>query len=296
MKHKVNHTVLAYICNNRHAEGGHCQQEARDAAKSTCDVNNGSPRAMHPMIQTHVIFPMPIVVAEQKDQKQHKREKHKSLPGHFMHQPVPALTQIEEINSHKNIAQTHPHFYIVFRHQPTDKREKQSKKRKVGNLLHEMHQDIHTEERKQEPNRRIAIEMALHPNVTPFHLVPIHMQWFRKKAENAKIEYTAYGAPCKIGNNETFELVLQEETGRSGNALVEITCLEEEETDEEKCPCHQLIKPHGASPEPAHTYTMQRYHPKNTKTAKQIKSLIPLFHAAKLHKKRIIDIIMNYEL
>ena len=115
MKHKVHHAVLAYICNNRYAEGRHRQQEARDAAKSTSDINNGSPRAMHPMIQTHVIFPMPIVVAEQKDQKQHKREKHKSLPGHFMHQPVPALTQIEEENTHEDIAQANPYLNIVLR-------------------------------------------------------------------------------------------------------------------------------------------------------------------------------------
>ena len=213
-----------------------------------------------------------------------------------MHQPMPTLAQIKEVNTHKDIAQTHPHLNIVFRQQPADERKKQGNIRKVRNLLHEMHHNVHTEEREQKPNGRIAVEMALHPNVAPLHLVPIHMQWPRKKAEDAKIENAADGAPSQIGNKQTFEFVLQEETGGSGNALVEITCLEEKETNEKEGPRHQLIEPHGASPKPTHTDTMQRYHPKNTKTAKQIKSLIPLFHAAKLHKKRIIDIIMNYEL
>ena len=159
-----------------------------------------------------------------------------------------------------------------------------------------MHHDVHTEEREQKPNGRIAVEMALHPDVAPLHLVPIHMQWLRKKAEDAKIEHTADGAPSQIGNKQTFEFVLQEETGGSGNALVEITCLEEKEADEKEGPRHQLIEPHGAPPEPAHTYTMQRNHSQNTESAKQVKSMIPFFHAAKIHKKRIIVIIMNYEL
>ena len=48
--------------------------------------------------------------------------------------------------------------------------------------------------------------------------------------------------------------------------------------------------------EPTHANTMQRNHPENTKSAKQVKSMIPFFHAAKIYKKRIIGIIMNCEL
>jgi len=84
--------------------------------------------------------------------------------------------------------------------------------------------------------------------------------------------------------------------GRSGNTLIKITRLEEKETDKEEGPRHQFVKPKRTSPESAHTDTMQDNHPQNTESAQQVKSMIPFFHTAKVHKNRIIGIIMNYEL
>jgi hypothetical protein len=174
---------------------------------------------------------------------------------------MPALTQIEEINAHEDIAQTHPHLNIILCQQPADDWEQQGYVCKVRYLLHEMYHDIHAEEREQEPYGRITIKMALRPYMTPLYLVPIFMQFLRKEAENAEIERAAYCAPCQIGNKQTLGLVLQEETRGCRNALIEITCLEEKEADEEEGPCHQFIEPERASPEAAHTDTMQRNHP-----------------------------------
>ena len=126
-----------------------------------------------------------------------------------------------------------------------------------------MHHHIHTEEGEQEPNGWIAIEMALHPNMTPSQFIPIPMQLIREQHQYAKIKDTANGTPSQIGDKQAFELVLQEETGWCGNAFVEITCLEEKEADEEEGPRHQLVEPKRATSESTHTYAMQDYHPKN---------------------------------
>jgi hypothetical protein len=149
-----------------------------------------------------------------------------------------------------------------------------------------MYRHIHTEKREQEPNRRIAVEMTLHPNVTPSKLVPISVQFIREKEKQPKIQHTSDNTPRQIGDNQTFELVLQKKLGWSRYAFVEITCLEEKEADEEEGPGHQLIKPKCASPEPTHTHTMQDNHPENAQSAKQIKSMIPLFHTDKGTIKR----------
>lgn len=145
-----------------------------------------------------------------------------------------------------------------------------------------MYYYIHAEEREQEPNRRIAVEMTLHPNVTPFQLFPILVQLIGEQHQYAIIKDAANDAPRQIGNNQAFELIFQKKLGWSRNAFIEITCLEEKEADEEEGPRHQLIKPKCTASEPTHTYTMQDYHPKNAQSTKQVKSMIPLFHDAKV--------------
>ena len=138
--------------------------------------------------------------------------------------------------------------------------------------------------------------MALHPDVTPRQLVPIPVQLVGKEEEQPEIQNTAYGTPCHIGNKQTLDLILQEEPRRCRNALVEIAGFEKKETDKKECPCHQFVEPQRTSPETAHTNTMQDNHPKNAKSAEQVKSVISLFHGAKIQKKRLIGITMNYEL
>ena len=100
---------------------------------------------------------------------------------------MPALTQIEEVNTHEDITQTHPQLNLVFRKQPTDDRKQYSQVCHIRNLLHEMHNNLHTEEREKKPHGRVAIEMALQPNVTPRELIPIPMQLIREKEKYTKI-------------------------------------------------------------------------------------------------------------
>ena len=102
-----------------------------------------------------------------------------------------------------------------------------------------------------------------------------------KQQQYTKIKDAAYSSPSQIGNEQTFELVLQEELGWSRNAFVEISCLEEKETNEEEGPRHQFIEPKRATSEPAHTDTMQDNHPENAESTEQVKSMIPLFHGDK---------------
>ena len=114
-----------------------------------------------------------------------------------------------------------------------------------------------------------------------------------KQQQYTKIKDAADSSPSQIGNEQTLELVLQEKLGWGGNAFVEITCLEEKETDEEEGPRHKFIEPERATSEPAHTDTMKDNHPENAESAEQVKSMIPFFHEDKGIKKRTIGIILN---
>ena len=106
-----------------------------------------------------------------------------------------------------------------------------------------------------------------------------------EQQQYAKIKDAAYSTPSQIGDEQTLKLVLQEKLGRGGNAFVEITCLEEKETDEKEGPRHQFIEPERATSKPAHTDTMQYNHPENAESAEQVKSMIPFFHEDKGIKK-----------
>ena len=119
------------------------------------------------------------------------------------------------------------------------------------------------------------------------------MQFMGEQHQYSKIKDAAYSSPSQIGNEQTLELILQEKLGWSGNAFVEITCLEEKETDEEEGPRHKFIEPERATSKPAHTDTMQYNHPENAESAEQVKSMIPFFHEDKGIKKRTIGIILN---
>ena len=195
---------------------------------------------------------------------------------------MPAFSQIEKVNAHEDIVQTHPQLNLILRKQPTDCWEQNGHIGYIGNFLHEMYHHIHTEEREQEPHRRISVEMALQPYVAPRQHIPVFMQFVGVTEKQAKLRPTTYCAPCQIRNTQTLELILQAETGRSGNTFVEIPRLEKEETDKEESPRHQFIEPKRTASKSTHADTMQRNHPKNTKPAKQVKSMISSFHAAKV--------------
>ena len=80
-------------------------------------------------------------------------------------------------------------------------------------------------------------------------------------------------------------LFLQEETGGSGNALVEITCLEEEETHEEESPTHEVVPRdthHMLPTQAAHGNGVITHHADDAKAAQKVKSMVTLFHVSYL--------------
>ena len=86
---------------------------------------------------------------------------------------MPAFAQIEEVNTHKDITQTHRHLNLIICQEPANERKEDGQICQIRHFLHEMYHHIHTEEGEQEPHGRITVEMTMHPDMAPLQLIPV---------------------------------------------------------------------------------------------------------------------------
>ena len=177
---------------------------------------------------------------------------------------MPPVTEFKEEKSHRQIAQTHPNGIALFVEIVTEEGKGHPDVPLVPDETPpQVNDQIDHEEGKEEPARRIAVELALLPQVTPTNGAPRRGEQARPAVKETKINGITDKSPHQIGYQQTFGLVLDECPRITRHRLVEVTGLEEEETQEEERPGHQLLEPELIA-QTAHPDDMQHDHADNT--------------------------------
>ena len=141
---------------------------------------------------------------------------------------------------------------------------------------------IDREEREEEPNRRVAIEAALHPEVFPLQRFDELLVAVNQREVEAEIDGSTYDAAHQVGHQQTLAPVPQVvEVRAGGRPLVEVAGLKEEEAHEEETPAHHLLPPVQLLLA-AESHDVQRHHADDADAAKDVEGMVSLFHCLDL--------------
>ena len=129
-----------------------------------------------------------------------------------------------------------------------------------------------------EPDRRVAVEAALHPDVAPFQRFNELMIAVCQRIIEAEIDNGSDDATHQVGNEESLASVLQVvEVCAFRSPFIEVAGLEKEETHEEEAPTHHLYPPVLILLS-AEGHDVKRHHSDDANAAKDVEGVISLFH------------------
>ena len=218
----------------------------------------------------------------QDDEGQH----HQPGGGHHLsaaealHHPSPQPAEIEEVAGDEDIAEAHR--YLIARPEGpiADGWEEKCEPAQVAHLVDVVHHNIDGEEGEEEPDGRVAVEAALHPEVAPLQGLDELVVAFRQGEVEAEIDGGSDDAAHQVGHEQPLAPVAQVvEVGGCRRAFVEVAGLEEEETHEEEAPAHHLDSP-LLPVLSAEGHDVERHHPDDADAAEDVEGVVALFHSS----------------
>ena len=108
MHHKINHTVLAYIVDDRHTRRWQREQYARESAQRQHDNEQGMSNRADPNVRTHLVFTMQIDINKDESNAEDDADSECSVFCKSVKHIMPDLSHIEKESAAENIAQVEP--------------------------------------------------------------------------------------------------------------------------------------------------------------------------------------------
>ena len=178
------------------------------------------------------------------------------------------MSKLKEEESHEHVVERHPQRILYGEEIVAYERDRGNDK--VINAVEVQfvdcsYYDISAEEWKQEPARRVSVEMTECVYVTPSYFRKGGVEC-RYKIKEWEINDRTYESPNEIGNEKEARSVGQVWTVVKHYAFVEISCLEKEKGHEKEGPIHDFDEPVFAS-ESTHADGVEQYHAEYAKSA-----------------------------
>ena len=278
MGNEEDHAMLSDETEPRDARHIHRQQDASQAAKHKSCIHNCHQGIAREDILAHVIS------AGSHDAQYHKGRYHQPRSSHYLlireasHYPSPQPAEIEEIAGNEDVTEAHRDIITCLKSHITEGREEERQPTEVLYFVDIAHHHINREEGEKEPDRRVAVEAALHPNVAPLQRLDELVITVRQRIIETEIDDGPNDAAHQIRHKQSFRPVPQiVEVCACGSAFVEVACLEEKEAHKEEAPLHHF-KPPILLVLSAEGHDVQRHHSDDADAAKDVKGMVSSFH------------------
>ena len=268
------HRVLADKADKGHAPQGQGEEDARESAQGAKGVRHGAPGALHPLVQGHVALPVPMAVAVEEEGGQHQGEEEEPPAGEAAFSLVPPVAEFEAEDGHGHVAEAQPEG-VALPPQPVTEGGEQGPE-----PVHpreepppQVDDEVHHEEGEEEPDGRIAVELAHAPKVVPVDGAPRGGEEAGPPVEEGEEEGVPDESPGEVGNQEPARLVADEGTRVARHRLIEVACLEEKEAEKEEGPRHELLEPELVT-QVTHADDMQENHAHDAESAQEVKGVV----------------------
>ena len=123
--------------------------------------------------------------------------------------------------------------------------------------------------------------MAILPHMVPAQHTMVLMEAVGEEEQETEIDETADDAPHDVRHQQALHPVFDVWDRLTNQPFIEIACLEEEERHEEERPSHDLCEPILVALT-TRTHYVQENHAEDTKSAEEVKSMVPLLHGSLL--------------